>query len=101
MTDYLQLRHDNGELRNFEVRCGIFKKDWKHARSVLVIKWPLCGEYAFDLKRDNLYNFGLGGGLRKMPLGWHAVDIKEAWNLWYRITENGRNLIERQKRELR
>lgn len=98
MSDNLTLIHDNGDSHTVHVRCGIFMQNWKHGRKILICVWGnLAGEFAFDIQRDNLFNFGPGGGLCRTPLKWHAQDIKEAWRIWYKITEYGRSLNERAK----
>lgn len=94
----LELIHENGDKHTVTIRAGLFMQDWKHGRKILMCVWGnLAGEYAFDIQRDCLFNFGPGGGLCRKSLRWHAVDIKEAWRIWYKVTEHGRNLNERNK----
>lgn len=84
------LIHSNGDRRTCSVRCAIFKDDWKKARKILVIIWgDLAGEFALDIERNNLYNFGPGGGLRRHALQWSALDPKQAWKIWYELTGKG------------
>ena len=80
-------------VRVVPVVSAIFQQQWKTGRKILVIKFgDLTGQYAFDIDRDELYGFGPGGGIRRKPLGWHAVNPEIARRLFMELTERGRKI---------
>jgi hypothetical protein len=97
----LTLHHDNGDQKIVEVRAGKFVQDWKKGRKILIVVWgDLAGEYGLDLQLNDLFQFTPGGGIKRMSLRWHAVDVKQAWRLWYQLTEHGRSLNERSRKKV-
>lgn len=81
------LVHQNGDRHTCIVRAAIFKDGWKKARKVLIVVWGnLAGEFALDVERNQLFNFGPGGGLRRHALQWSAVDQKQVWAIWYKLS---------------
>jgi len=95
-SERLVLVHDNGDKKEVIVTYADYKQIWKVGKKLLVIKWgDLAGEYALNLEDNNLYEFGEGGGLRRRPTRWHALDHRQAWAIWYRMTAPGRKVNER------
>jgi hypothetical protein len=98
----LELNHDNGDCRIVQVVNGLFSKGWKKSRKILVIRWgDMAGDYALDIGDNHLYQFGMGSGIRRKALGWHAADLPKAKQIWESVTATGRSINERFERNKR
>ena len=90
---FLELKHDNGDVHTALVVNGLFAQGWKKGRKILVIRWgDLAGDYALDIDDNNLYKFGVGSGIRRKALGWHAVNTKLTKEIWESVTASGRSI---------
>jgi len=75
--DTIVLRHTNGDLKEVSILRAHRYLARNFQKPVLMVFWPLAGEYALDLRENVLVK----------AKGWGAIDIKLAWRFWFSLVD--------------